>query len=281
VLLEDFPKAELTNSSARSAFVAQVITTVDAYGLDGVNLDFEDYILPGDTADRDGLTALVQEMTAAVHALGPGLQSTFDVAWSPMGIDERFYDYSAISSAVDAIFIMSYDLQSQVFSSPCVAAANAPLDEVVAGVRNWTAIAPPSKCILGLPWYGFAYECVNTTDPRTVVCPIGPSDFRNATCSDAVGEVITAAQIPALAAHATLPITWNTTYDSPYFNYVDSHGTVFQAWFDNPQSLTLKSDVVHAFGLRGNGVWNLDCLNYTDNSPAGILLRDQFYAAFL
>lgn len=35
-----------------------------------------------------------------------------------------------------------------------------------------------------------------------------------------------------------------------------------QVWFDDPASLTVKWGVAAELGLRGIGVWNLDCLDY-------------------
>lgn len=46
-----------------------------------------------------------------------------DVAWSPVGIDQRFYDYLKLSYVSDFLFIMSYDEQSQIYGE-CVAGAN-------------------------------------------------------------------------------------------------------------------------------------------------------------
>lgn len=49
------------------------------------------------------------------------VQVTFDVAWSPDGIDGRWYDYQSLSEAVDFLFVMAYDEQSQIFDTQCTA----------------------------------------------------------------------------------------------------------------------------------------------------------------
>lgn len=41
-------------------------------------------------------------------------QVSVDVAWSPVGIDYRFYDYKGLADASDFLFVMAYDMQSQV-----------------------------------------------------------------------------------------------------------------------------------------------------------------------
>lgn len=64
-------------------------------------------------------------------------QVTFDVAWSPKSIDRRCYNYTGIADACDFLFVMSYDEQSQIWSE-CIAAANAPLNQTLAGKKSKT-----------------------------------------------------------------------------------------------------------------------------------------------
>lgn len=74
--------------------------------------------------------------------------------------------------------------------APCVASANSPLPLVVAGMANWTAppfSVPPSKLVLGVPWYGYAYECIDAPAPAEAVCEIRRVTWRGVNCSDAVG----------------------------------------------------------------------------------------------
>ena len=41
-------------------------------------------------------------------------QISVDVAWSPCGIDGRNYDVLGLAAAADLLFVMAYDMQSQV-----------------------------------------------------------------------------------------------------------------------------------------------------------------------
>lgn len=72
---------------------------------DSLNIDFE---LPvGAGSDQAaGLTAFVREAAAAFRPKYPHGHLSFDVAWSPRGIDGRFYNYTAIADLVDFIFVM-------------------------------------------------------------------------------------------------------------------------------------------------------------------------------
>lgn len=281
VLLVDYAKDQLTNATARSAWIAQQTALLEQYALDGANIDFEDYIEAG-SPEEAALTNLVTEATAAWKKANPFAQVTMDYAWSPNCIDERCFEYGAMARVLDAVFVMDYDMRSQVFPpDPCLASANSPLPLLEAGMRNFTALGvPPSKLILGVPWYGYTYTCVGDVAPDAALCPIAHTVWRNATCSDAVGsEICYADLLPLLANNATRPRTWNETLAAPFFNYVDSTThAVHQVWYDDPESIALKVAFADSLRLRGVGMWEVDCVDYSD-TPSAIALRAAMYAA--
>ena len=47
-----------------------------------------------------------------------------DVAWSPYGIDGRNYDILGLAAAADLLFVMAYDMQSQVAAHRAFTIAN-------------------------------------------------------------------------------------------------------------------------------------------------------------
>jgi hypothetical protein len=59
----------------------------------------------------------------------------------------------------------------QVFwPAPCIASANSPLPLINEGLVNWTRVlqVPPQKLIMGLPWYGYRYKCIDHPTPGEV-----------------------------------------------------------------------------------------------------------------
>jgi di-N-acetylchitobiase len=68
---------------------------------------------------------------------------------------------------------MCYDTRSQIFDQ-CVASANAPLSLCQNGIEAYLQVVPPEKLILGIPWSGYRYECLDPDfDPATgVTCEI-------------------------------------------------------------------------------------------------------------
>ncbi len=59
-------------------------------------------------------TGLVQSTAAAFRERFAAPQISVDVPWSPAGVDGRNYDWLGLSQAADVLFVMAYDMQSQV-----------------------------------------------------------------------------------------------------------------------------------------------------------------------
>ncbi|PRW45439.1 di-N-acetylchitobiase [Chlorella sorokiniana] len=225
------------HAAARTAWVAAQLEKARLLHLDGINFDLEDPIPPGHPLARN-YTALVAVTASAFHAAIPGSQVSVDVPWSPFGIDGRSYDWHGLASAADLLFVMAYDMQSQIWGS-CVASANSPAALVLRGAQQWLELGiPADKLILGLPWYGYRYPCANPAFAagQEQLCALPPTPFQGAPCSDAAGD-------PPASRR-------------------------FQVWFDSPQSLEAKYALAARLGLRGVGVWHLDCVDYRCSDAA-------------
>ena len=75
-----------------------------------------------------------------------------DVAWSAPCKDKRCYDYTGLADASDFLFVMGYDVRSQIFDiDDCIASANAPILGLQAGLTNYTQLfnISPWKLVLG------------------------------------------------------------------------------------------------------------------------------------
>ncbi|XP_035882241.1 di-N-acetylchitobiase isoform X2 [Phyllostomus discolor] len=48
----------------------------------------------------------------------------------------------------------------------------------------------------------------------------------------------------------------------------DSAGRFHQVWYDNPKSISLKATYTQTRGLRGIGMWNANCLDYSEDAIA-------------
>ena len=291
---------DLDEERARQSWVDNICTAVTGLGLDGINIDIEFPITANDTAGQRHLTDLVGRARQALNKLGGAKQLSFDAAWSPAGIDGRHYDLHAIAQHVDFLFVMAYDVQSQMWTAKCTAQANSPLPQVRKGLRQYLQIVPASKLVLGLPWYGYDYACsleqcditsnaqrslLQPVLPPVVTCHITKIPFHGAPCSDAAGNQVPVGTIMStLLPRARLGgLQWDDRDQSPYFDYsppqqvrtvVSSTDAQLvperhRVYFDDEQSLRIKYAEAAKFGLRGVGCWHIDALDYRLTHTAG------------
>lgn len=260
---------QLTNATYRTQWINDILSTISNNFLDGVNVDFEDAVAQN-SPQRDLLTQLMKDLRSAMNQYGTNLQLTFDVAWSPNCIDGRCYDYLSLAEVSDFVFMMDYDMQSQIFPPrACQAYANAPFTWIVSATHTFLDLGiPAEKIVMGVPWYGYDYPCLSPSNITT--CPIKPVPFRGASCSDAAGTEIPYAQVMNLLQNnATTTRLWDAEALAPYFNYINQQtGQQHQVRYDDVESLTNKFLFAKQLGLRGAGMWNADCLDYSDNPLA-------------
>ncbi|KAL7984953.1 hypothetical protein Chor_003523 [Crotalus horridus] len=175
--------------------------------------------------------------------------------------DRRCYNYTGIADSCDFVFVMSYDEQSQVWSH-CIARANAPYNQTLAGYDNYIFMGiNQKKLVMGVPWYGYDYTCQNLS--KTHECILEKIPFRGAPCSDAAGRQVPYKTIMTQVNSSLSGILWDEEQKAPYLEYKDSHGGFHQVWFDDPRSISLKTAYVKKHGLRGIGMWNANCLEYS------------------
>ena len=98
-------KALLADRAARAVLVDDIVNTITARGTGGVNLDFE----PLPKAARDDFVYLVRELRAAMDAVDPSLQLTFDL--TP---DVTSYPIKRLTAAnaADAAVLMGYEYRT-------------------------------------------------------------------------------------------------------------------------------------------------------------------------
>jgi len=240
----DFSQSSLdaitADPGAPARLSAALIAAVSAKNLDGVNFDFEGQ----GSADQAGLTRLITQVSAALHAANPHWQVTMATYASAAGDAGGFYNIAALAPALDGFFVMAYDMNSQ--SSP---SATAPLIgggfNDTEALQQFTAVVPASKIILGVPYYGYDWP---TTDGTITAQATGSE----APLSDAV---------IAASGH---PTYWDPSTDTAWTSY-----QVGQQWhetyFDDPTSLALKAQLAASYHIAGLGIW---ALGMDGNDPA-------------
>ena len=76
----------------------------------------------------------------------PTASISVDVGWSPDNIDGRYYDIPGLTAAADFLYVMDYDVRSQVIDR-CLAGANSPIGAATLGLSKWLQVRHhcPSK----------------------------------------------------------------------------------------------------------------------------------------
>lgn len=140
------------NATARTTFVNSVVSVVNQYNLDGVDIDWE-YPDPG--ASGNNFTALMQQLSTAMHSRGKLLTAAVvSSGGTAEGVQTPVFGY------VDWLNIMAYD-----GGSP-----HANYDWSIQSANYWKGRGlPASKTVLGVPFYSrpgyYTYSQLVAMDP--------------------------------------------------------------------------------------------------------------------
>ena len=255
--LEDFESA-----ASIGKFVQNVTARTTHAFADGVNFDFEGALLDKNTAFN--YSKLVQETTRSLKELNPYSQVSVDVPWSPDGIDNRYFDWLGLAQAADFLFVMAYDMRSQIWDQ-CIASANSPLMQSEHGIQQYLELGiNEDQIVWGMPWYGYDYLCT-TTNLSLNYCAIQQIPFRGAPCSDAAGDERCLSNIISILSSTSVQKTQpelDPLLNSTSFFYFPSTNESRQMWYDDVESLSIKYMSAATMRLRGIGFWNIDCIEY-------------------
>src|SRR5258708_14987136 len=141
---------------------------------------------------------------------------------------------------------MAYDM----YGDGSKAQPNAPLDNYgsndTAAMAAYTSVVPAAKVLLGTPFYGYDFTVADNTPNSKAVGQPSPQTY---------------AEVRA----GNHPVQWDTAGSVPFTTYQAPDGAWHELYYDNPQSLALKAQLVNRYKLRGLGVW---ALGMDGNDPA-------------
>ena len=115
--------------------------------------------------------------------------------------------------------------------------------DVITSIGDITKLVSPSKVILGVPFYGYEWQTVDTqflarTYPQT-------------------GLTATYKRVRELLdnnSESSLSATWSGTTFTPYLSYTKD-GNTYQIHYEDDNSLKLKIEFVHQAKLAGLAIW--------------------------
>jgi spore germination protein YaaH len=249
----------LTDGNVKQNFINKALAIMNAYQLDGINVDFEGIT----TADRGSiLNNFMSNLSDAVHSASPGKE----VSFAGPAVNWGGWDLLGLANSCDYIFIMGYDFYGSWSTTSGASAPLTPNNGTSISIRNTVEVqyadvtnTKPKKLILGVPYYGQKWKTVDSLPHSTSTGYVGSTRFS----SDAIDS-------------KTYGVLWATDTQTPYYTY--NYGGIWtQVWFDNETSLGLKYQLAQDKGYKGVGMW---ALNY-DGTRQELWneLRKRFYRA--
>jgi GH18 family chitinase len=250
-----FSDAALTPKSRR-AFVASAVDFVRRHDLDGFDVDWEYPGLPGDKnphrpEDKENFTALMADLRAALDRegvrRGRHLLLTFAAGAFPDFLAHT--EMAKVQASVDFVNLMTYDFRVAEGGELAGHHANLyphPADpdhrSADGAVRDFLAAGVPApKLVLGVPFYGRAWEGVGS---REGLYREGRPPGRRIDTSHA--------SLAALAGREGWTRDWDSAAQAPF---LWNEGRQTFVTYEDEESLRLKCRYVRVKGLGGVMFW--------------------------
>jgi Glycosyl hydrolases family 18 len=227
----------LSHADRRQRLATEVAGEVARRGVDGVNIDFE----PIPIGQKANFTDFVHRTRAALDAIRPGYQLTFDVTGHHDSYDVRG---ALRPGGADAVYLMGYHYAG-TWSK--IAGSTSPLTgpryDLSDTIRSLLRQARPEQLIVGLPYYGHVWP---TATDRVHSKTVGP------------GHDVQYYRAKAVAAR--LGSRWDPVEQTRWVLFRDrACGTCkvtwFQLYFDDARSIAAKYALIKRRHLLGTGIW--------------------------
>lgn len=246
-------------SGSRDKFIASVVRFIQRHHLDGIDIDWEYPGLPGAgnvhrPEDKQNFTALLAGLRLALDQLGTETGKYYMIT-AAAGAFDKYLAHTDMAEDVkylDFVNLMTYDLDTP--GGDTIAGHNAPLftnprdphpNSCDAAVQAFEAAGvPPSKIVLGVPFYGHAWH-VDSSAFNGLYEPGGSAEQEiRASYKNLVADYINKNGFVRY---------WDSISCVPYLFNRDSN--IFIS-YDDPQSLTRKCEYIRARDLGGVMFWS-------------------------
>jgi spore germination protein YaaH len=233
----------VNNPVIRAKAIQNMLNVVETYDYTGLNIDFE--AVPH--KDRAAFSAFIRAVSKTMRSAGyltvvsvpAELQDDPNDSWAGA------FDFKALGHDADILQLMTYD-ENGPWGPPGPVAG---LDWVEPCVQYAISVVPSWKISLGMPAYGYDWNL-----------------------SKGGGFQIYWNQIPALIAKVGAVPQWDVSSSSPYFTYTAANGTSHVVWYENAESVPLKSKLAVNYDLAGVSVFALgfENLQFWEAVEAGL-----------
>jgi spore germination protein len=222
----------LSSDTLQQTLINNIKGILKTKGYYGVILDIERIPPEGRTLYNNFLKKVTKELHKDNYVVATALApKTYDIT---EGSWHGAHDYKAHGEIVDFVVIMTYEWGWS--GGPPMAVA--PINEVEKVIKYAVSVIPPSKIMMGIPFYGY--------DWTLPYVPKG--EFAKAVGNEEAVQI--ALQNGAI-------IKYDTKSESPYFNYIDKNKLNHVVWFEDARSIQAKFKLASKYNLRGVSYWAL------------------------
>ncbi|MCR5032530.1 MAG: chitinase [Lachnospiraceae bacterium] len=216
--------AIFSSSAARANLISQLIAQVTEYGMDGINVDFEQI----QESEGPHFVEFIRELSIDCRANGIILSVDNYV---PQG-GSFFYNRAEQGRYADYVVIMGYD---EYWGGSPVAGSVASIDFVENGIRLTAQEVPAEKIINGIPFYTRIWKTEDgTVTSEAVSMPVAEQFLKN----------------------HDMEAAWD---DITCQNYAEkTEGTVtYQVWMEDEDSIQVKLNIMSKYHVAGVAAWKL------------------------
>ena len=214
----------LSSTSTREKLIAGLVGEVQQYGIDGINVDFEQISM--DCGEH--YIEFIRELSVSCRKNGIVLSVDNYV---PTGYTDH-YDRREQGIVADYVIIMGYD---EHYAGSQEAGSVASINYVENGIADTVSQVPANKVINAIPFYTRIWETTGSS-----------------ISSQAVGMEMAEEYV---AAH-NIDVEWNEETCQNYGEYT-SGDTRYQVWLEDEESIRVKLNIMEKYGIGGVAAWRL------------------------
>lgn len=214
----------LSRTSSRWNLIRNLIAAAQEYGLDGINIDFENISLDA----GEPFIQFIRELSVPCREYGIVLSVDNYV---PMGHTDH-YDRAEQGVVADYVIIMGYD---EHYAGSDEAGSVASINFVESGIENTVAEVPAEKVINGVPFY-------------TRIWKSGPEGLSS--------EAVSMGMAQDFVENHNIAIRWDETTCQNY-GELQEGDTFYQVWLEDADSIRVKLNVMQNYDIAGVAAWRL------------------------
>lgn len=218
------------NPRAINLYIARLLAYATLYGLDGINIDFEN-LAAEDSAQFVRFFSILAEQLKK-----NGLHVSVDVHIPSNTNTSKSHDRAELAKHADLIMLMAYD---QHWRTSQVAGSVASLPWVEQAVKgSLNEGVPANKLVLGIPFYMRRWEETPAAKGKATV-----KSF-----------TLTMQEAESNASRTGAEMFWLEDLAQHYYSYAEN-GKTYKVWVENAASIEHKLNLIGKYQLAGMAGW--------------------------